>query len=235
MTNTFIIYARRVLIVIITIFFILFLTADLYHYQFQLPSNVLKFICIFLCLVISIISSPLQSQSKNIFLLQLGLIFTTMADYIFLIQNGYYCIAIGLFSIVQIIYSLRYREGNEKIRILRFTIEFIIIYFLYIIINSCYEIDFLIAISIFYARCLYSSIKEAFWLFRNNKNQYKDRIILLGMVLFFLCDINLGLNYILRVTSMGHSLNLIKTISSISIWIYYLPSQLLLALSGWVD
>ena len=235
MTNAFIVYARRVLIVAICILFILFLTADLYHYQFQVSSSLIKFICIFLCFLISIISSPLRRQSKNIFLLHLGLIFTTMADYIFLIQNTNYSIAIGLFSIVQIIYSLRYREGNERIRILSFTIVFIMIYIVYKIINIYYEIDFLIAISAFYALCLFSSIKEALWLYRNNKNQYTSRLILLGMILFFFCDVNLGLNYILGLADIGPSLNLIKSIAYISIWIFYLPSQILLALSGWVD
>lgn len=233
MTDRFIFYTRRLLILAICLLFIMFLSADVYGIEFYLTSNIMKFIAIFLCLVISIISSPLQRQSKNIFLLQLGLIFTVMADYIFLIIDNNYILAIGLFSIVQIIYSLRYREGNEKLRIIGFATVFLGIYGLYRLINRYYEIDFLIAISVFYAICLTSSIKEAFWLYRNNSGLYTKRIILLAMILFFLCDVSLGLNYLLgQVRNRSYILNILKAISSISIWTYYLPSQILLALSG---
>ncbi|MDR7871454.1 MAG: lysoplasmalogenase family protein [Tissierellaceae bacterium] len=220
MTNT-IFYTRRLLILGICLLFIMFLSTDVYDVEFYLSSNVMKFMSIFLCLLISIISSPLKRQSRNVFLLQLGLIFTTMADYIFLIHGDDLSIAIGLFSIVQIIYSLRYREGNEEIRILRYVIIYLVILITYKTFERFYEIDELIAISIFYSICLISSVRDALWLYKNNMQQYKNRVILLGMMLFLLCDINLGLNYILG-----------EKIFSISIWTYYLPSQILLALSG---
>ncbi|NLY46653.1 MAG: hypothetical protein GX053_11825 [Tissierella sp.] len=200
----------------------------------DLSPNVIKFFAIIFCFVISVISNPLNNQSKNIFLLQLGLIFTIMADYIFLIRNNNYILAVGLFSIVQIIYSLRYREGNEVERVMRFIILYLLMMILYKILNRSFiEIDFLIIIAIFYGICLISSVREAWLLYKSDNKQNANKMILFGMILFLLCDLNLGLNYILNETTfMGNPPNLLKAISSISIWAYYLPSQLLLALSG---
>ena len=207
---------------------------EVYGIDFSISSNVLKFLSVFLCFIVSVISNPLQNQSRNVFLLQLGLLFTIMADYIFLIHNNNYPVAVVLFSIVQIIYSLRYREGNELERILRYIIVYLVIVITHKVINrTLIEIDFLIAIGIFYGICLISSIKEAFRLYKFDFNQDTNRMILFGMMLFLLCDISLGLNYILDdFKNMDHILNFLKSISYISIWIYYLPSQILLALSG---
>ena len=231
--STFMVYTKRLLIIAVCLLFIMFLSVDVYDVEFPLPSKVLKFLTILLCMVISIISSTLKRQSKNIFLLQLGLIFTTMADYIFLIHGDNYSIAIGLFSIVQIVYSLRYREGNELMRILGFGIIYFVIIIIYKMIGTYFNINFLIVISVFYGICLISSLKEAIYLFKDNSYIFLNRIILLGMILFFLCDINLGFNYILgSLNNIDYVLNLLKRIASISIWMYYIPSQILLSLSG---
>lgn len=207
---------------------------EVYDIKLGLSSNVIKFLTIIFCFIISMISSPLNNQSKDIFLLQLGLIFTMMADYTFLIHNNDFSFAIGLFSIVQIIYSLRYREGNEIRRITKFIILYLIIVIAYKILKRSFlEIDFLIAIAMFYGICLISSLKEAFWLYKKDDTEDRNKMILFGMILFLLCDISLGFNYILSEAKItGNVLNLLKRISSISIWVYYLPSQILLALSG---
>ena len=157
-----------------------------------------------------------------------------MADYIFLIHDDDYSLAIGLFSIVQIIYSLRYREGNEAERVMGFIIISIIIFSLYNSVNEYFvELEFIIAIGIFYGICLITSLKEAVWLYKKEPHKSANKMILSGMVLFLLCDIHLGLNYILgEVQFTSHILNLMKSVSSISIWVYYVPSQILLALSG---
>ena len=212
----------------------LFRSIQVYEVVFFIPVNMLKFISIFLCFLVSIISSPLRNQAKDIFLLQLGLILTIMADYIFLIHDNDYTFAIALFSMVQIIYSLRYKVGNESERILEFIIIYLAIVISYKLVNkNLVKLDFIIAIGIFYGICLFSSLKEAWRLYKNNPNKSSNKMILFGMVLFLLCDINLGLNYVLdQLQVNGYVFNLIKSISSISVWVYYVPSQILLALSG---
>lgn len=234
MANTTLFYTRRLLICIICLLFITFLSIHVYEIDYFVSANMLKLSSIVLCLTISMVSSPLRKQSKNTFLLQLGLIFTIMADYIFLIHDDDYILAIGLFSIVQIIYSLRYREGNEVERVMGFIIIYLLIVILYKLVNkNLVDIDFIIAIGIFYGICLLSSLKEALLLYKSDPHKSINKMILFGMVLFLLCDINLGLNYTLgELQATSYILNLTRSISSISIWIYYLPSQMLLALSA---
>ena len=233
MANTTLFYTRRLLVCTICLLFIIFLSIQVYEIDFFVSANMLKLSSVVLCLTISIVSSPLGKQSKNTFLLQLGLIFTIMADYIFLIHNDDYIFAIGLFSMVQIIYSLRYREGNEAERVMGFIIIYLLIVILYKLVNkNLADIDFIIFIGIFYGICLITSLREAWGLYKDDPYNSSNKMILFGMVLFLLCDINLGLNYIFnQVQASSYILNLIRSISSISIWVYYLPSQILLSLS----
>ncbi len=233
MTNSIRVYYRRLLILAICFLCIIFLTIDVYRIDFVLSSSIIKFISILFCLLISIISNPLYKQSRDIFLLQLGLIFTVMADYIFLIQGQYFSLAITFFSISQIIYILRYLEDNSFERIINLGIVYLVINISYMTLGRVYEIEYPIFIGLFYAICLILSVYGALERYRANRYEYTNRLILLGMLLFLLCDINVGLNYILgEIRQGGPNLNLIQSISSISIWAYYLPSQILLSLSG---
>lgn len=234
MTKTSLFYIRRLLVLTICLLFIIFLSIEVYEIEFFISASILKFSSVFICLTIAILSSPLSNQSKDTFLLQMGLVFTLMADYIFLIHDDDYSIAIALFSIVQIIYSLRYRYGNERERLIKFIVLFIIIVFLYNFLNNfSIEFDIIFAMGFYYAFCLIISLKEACGLYKSNPYKNSNKMILFAMLLFFLCDFSLGLNYILdQVQTSSYVLKWIEVLSSITIWIFYLPSQLLLALSG---
>ncbi|NLC03333.1 MAG: hypothetical protein GX787_03515 [Tissierellia bacterium] len=54
-------------------------------------------------------------------------------------------------------------------------------------------------------------------------------MIAFGMVLFLLCDASIAISYVLRSLNI---LNLSYLFSNL-IWIFYLPSQVLLSLSGY--
>jgi len=91
------------------------------------------------------------------------------------------------------------------------------------------KIDFLFAIAFFYSICLLGSTIEAIKAFRNNLYPYPNKhIILWGMVLFLLCDVNVAITYLTR----EHFTTLFN-ISSLLIWVFYLPSQVLLSISGY--
>jgi len=233
------IYFKRFMILIICLLYISFLTIDIFPWDSNLASNyfnsnLLKFLSILLCFITSLIAYPIDNQPRNIFLLQLGLLFTVMADYIFLIYDADYQLAIGLFSIVQIIYSLRYRRGEELKRLLKYLSIFFIVLISFRIGRMFCPLDFLIFMGIFYLICFLISLKDAIKL---NKILQEDvsRRIVSGMVLFFLCDLSLGLNYLLTEGYFnGILVDKIKDLASLSVWIFYLPSQLLLSLSGYI-
>lgn len=234
MANRKVVYISRLLILIICIIFIMFLSMDIFNLDLKISSNQLKFLSVFLCLILSLLPDPSSHESRGLDLLRLGLFLTIIADYIFLIHQDNYSLALGLFCLVQLIYSIRYRGRDGLKMILRFIILFLVILILYRIIDRRLgEIDFQIVLAIFYGICFGLSLWEATKRYRREPNKVGNRMIVYGMILFLLCDLNLGVHYILGVLkASGEVIDFLRNISVISIWVYYLPSQILLALSG---
>lgn len=59
-------------------------------------------------------------------------------------------------------------------------------------------------------------------------------MIAIGMVLFLFCDINVLLyNLMGMISSSSEFIKQLYNISSVSMWLFYLPSQILLSLSGY--
>ncbi len=86
-------------------------------------------------------------------------------------------------------------------------------------------------IGLYYAICLLTSLTKAIKAYKYeiypNPN---GQMIALGMILFLLCDINVALYNILGYIG---KVNVFYNISFVSMWLFYLPSQVLLALSGY--
>lgn len=84
----------------------------------------------------------------------------------------------------------------------------------------------LVVLALIYASLLttslYSSVST---ITRGKYSQKTSWIIALGMFLFFMCDLNVG---IYNIVAGGN----IKFFLGFLIWLFYLPSQLLLTLSG---
>jgi len=95
-------------------------------------------------------------------------------------------------------------------------------------------VNILIPISLFYFICLLTSVSRAILVWKNNlyPSPSKYRIVF-GMIFFFLCDMCVALSNISGLLPLkGDNLLYIQKTSSILIWFFYIPSQLLLALSG---
>lgn len=216
---------KPILISIILSLYGLFLYNDIYNNDCFISPNIIKFLSILLCFLLALLDTYSLRKDLNNILLLIGLFLTVIADYIFLIYKDLFPIAIGLFSIVQILYIFRYNMKNRRRNILYIMISFIIIFILYIFIYIFIkEIEFIFPLAFFYAICLFISLKESILQYKYSTYlNSKKGIILLGMVLFVLCDINVGI-----YNTVGKSNNLVF----IAIWLFYLPSQLLLALSG---
>jgi len=58
------------------------------------------------------------------------------------------------------------------------------------------------------------------------------RLFAWGMVLFLLCDINVGIFNLSGFINVGPVYEVLYGISSISMWLFYAPSQVLIVLSG---
>jgi hypothetical protein len=242
----------KVIVLIILILYVLFLYMDFYDAKAIITSKSIKYSCIILCFLLSIFStkSSLLGLDKNkhshththmnivnnrdVLLLQLGLFITIIAD-LCLVIFDFYILGVVFFSMVQIIYSVRYAPENRKVTIISFFITFQCIGLSYLIASLFIKkINILLPISLFYSICLITSVIKSIKAFKNNLYKSPNKyMIVLGMILFLFCDICVALSNIdvcLPLTAC--TLVRFQQISSFLIWVFYLPSQLLLALSG---
>lgn len=222
----------KLLLVVIGILYLYFLYMDVFNKKVFLSSNTLKFISMILIFIISIIIRKNPLSHKDLNLLQMGLFITLIADLFLLILDRHYILGIILFSMVQILYSFRYEYRNLKLTIRNFIIIFLGLSILHIVYNKFIaEIDFLWTIGLFYGICLLNSVVKAVKAYKYKTYPKPNRqMVLIGMILFLLCDINVAMYNILSYFSND---NILYNVSSVSMWLFYLPSQVLLALSGY--
>ncbi len=225
----------KILLVLVCILYFLFLYMDCFNVKMFISSDGIKYICTILCFIISLMIGEDSFNKRDLFLLQGGLFFTVIADLCLLILN-YFTLGVGSFCIVQILYSIRYELTKAKFTILSFVMVSCTITILYRIINFwVVKLDILLVVAFFYLLCLITSIARAIKVYKNNlypsPNQY---MIVLAMLLFLLGDINVGLYNITRLIDLSGELStLLHRTSGLLIWIFYLPSQVLLSLSGY--
>lgn len=208
----------------ILIIYLSFIYVGFFYIKTKLSMNILKYLSIVFCFLITLIWSENSINTKDLKLLQMGMFFTLIAD-LFLVILDYHIAGVITFSIVQMVYITRYTEGKSYKIIKRLIEVFILISITCFLINRyIIKIEFLIAVGLFYSICILISILESIKAAKKGiyPNLNKNMIVW-GMILFALCDLNVGLS---RIES-------IHNISSKLIWIFYLPSQVLLSLSSY--
>lgn len=191
-----------------------------------------------LCFLLSIISAKNSHigtvNFRDVLLLKLALFITVIAD-LCLVIFDFYILGVIFFSFVQITYCVRYTSREIKTTLRNFFVTFQFIVFLFVLIRLFIEkISILLPISLFYAICLLTSVTKAIKTWKNNLYPYPNNyMVTIGMILFLLCDICVALSNITEILPLtGYFIVRIQGISASLIWVFYLPSQLLLALSG---
>jgi len=222
--------------------YIFFMYMDFYNVKTPIFYNHIKYVCILLCFLLSILSTKnLLADTDNdivnhrdILLLQLAMFITVLAD-LCLIIFGFFILGVALFSLVQITYCVRYTTKKLKATLVDFFVIFLCLVFLYGLANLfIVGINILIPVSIFYSICLLSSVIKAIGAFKNNLYPPPSKyMIVLGMILFLLCDICVALLAISVVFPLpSYFIIRFQQIIFFLIWFFYIPSQLLLSLSG---
>ena len=214
----------KLILVIISIIYITFISVVFFIFQSYLSFINLKYISIVLCFLITLISNENVIHKRDINLLRLGMFFTLIAD-LFLVILDYHIAGVLIFCLVQMTYIIRYTEGRSNHIIRRLVGGFILISISYFWINKyIMKLEYLILIGFFYGICIFISIVKSIEAGKNNVYpKLNKNMIIWGMILFALCDLNVALA---RIES-------IDNISSRLIWVFYLPSQVLLSLSGY--
>lgn len=186
-------------------------------------SSIIRFAIVVFCFLLTVFcKKPLNKVDLK--LLRLGMFFTVIADLCLIILD-YRIIGVSLFCIVQIIYIARYDMGYFRSALKILPIALFILLIVYLLLNYFnYDVDFLIFLSLFYGVCILSGLYTSVKAIRKGKYPYPNsKLILYGIILFICCDINVALSYMGVLDNLTFNL----------IWVFYLPSQFLLSISGY--
>jgi len=213
---------------IIVVIYLVFLYIDFVSKGLENIYSVrLKYSTIVICFIISLLIGSHGYSKEDKLLVQFARFFTLIADY-FLVISSNPSMGIFFFSLVQITYIIRHSiMEDKKYKNLIFFIVALIIALITSLNIKIPSIDKdLIVLALIYASLLTTSLYCAVSTISRGKYLKKSSwVIALGMFLFFMCDLNVGLYNTVVEGNM-------KFLLGFLIWIFYLPSQLLLTLSG---
>lgn len=211
--------------------YIFFIYIDFFHKSSFISVDRMKYLSIILCFLMVLLIGKDALNKRDKAFLQAGFFMTIIVDLCLIILD-YFILGVVFFCFVQIIYTIRYEFKKIKYILMKFAIIFHGIMIAYWMIDFfIIKIDILFAVVLFYAICLITSVMRGIKACKNNVYPYLNRyMISFGMIFFLLCDINVGLYNISAYIDL--SVNFENT-SYLLIWLFYLPSQVLIALSGY--
>ncbi len=178
-------------------------------------TTVLKYSSILVCLLFSVLS--LKNNGDRI--VPLALVCTAMADLFLLVLNRYFLAGLFFFIVVQMLYLIRlYRKTRKLWLPVRIVCALLAVSLLFIVnMFSLLNLAAVLYFSLILVNVAVSwTVKAVKW-----------RTFALGLSVFVLCDLCVGifnLGVIMPERLYGFS--------QIGMWLFYLPSQVLIALSG---
>lgn len=224
--------STKIILVCIIFLYLFFLVIDL---NLQNTGNeysiAAKYLGILLCFTITIMIGTKGHDTIDTRLLQSAFLFTVCADYCLLISNKF-IVGVSIFCIVQIIYIFRFTR--HLISRSKIFISILIIYILLCLIvftfHKAYNFDLKLSLLCLLYGCLITtSLITAIRTFKAKFFPlYASVMISTGMVLFFMCDVNVLLFNILEQSG-----SYFAGVCGFLIWLFYLPGQVMLALSGY--
>lgn len=223
-------------LIICVFIYIIFLYMDALTNSLWNPYSIsLKYTIIIFSFLITLLIGNNGYNRRDTILLQLSKLLTLIADYYLLIHDNF-PLGIFFFCIVQITYILRHSFMEKKryrnLIFLCTSITFSVLIFFRVKLGA---IDNnLVFLALIYAALLVTSVYIGFsTLTRSRYSKKSSYLIGIGMCLFFLCDINVGLNALIGemvLNNIGSPRT--KFLIGYLIWLFYAPSQVFLACSG---
>ena len=207
-----------------------FLLIELIFYWFIMTGSgqVVMWSC-FSSIVVCFLYALMQVKDGNRWLIA-GLGFTMCADFfLVLCPESYRLWGMVSFSVVQILYAinLHLKNRNKWLLMVRLFLIIAIEVITFVILEG--KPDALAVVSVCYYANLVMNIVVAFTRFRDNK------LLPVGLVLFVLCDTVIGLQMVCNVyLPVTHDSVIYRILFGEFFWswFFYLPSQVLIALSS---
>ncbi len=198
-----------------------FLWIDMFVPRCANISIYVKYTSILLCFFYVLFCCDEDIDHQDQSLVQLILLFTLISD-TFLLLIGNYALGMTTFLVAQLLHRYRLRKGRKQrtYRIALFG------FFLLICLSLMgIALDYVLIVAVFYFLCM---VTNAGYSLIHRENV----IYTIGLILFLCCDINVGLFNIAAYIEIPEALSFfINHVVSVLMWLFYLPSQVLIALS----
>lgn len=238
------------------IFYIMFLYFDRKN-QYRL-SSLIKYLGVIFCFGFELFFYAKKTAINR--LLIFGMFFTVVSDY-FLLFTEYYIVGVSSFLLTQFFYMVRLQVEKEKyltrfaigtyeidkkagkIKIISYRIlrNYLIILgntiiISFILYSNMIKIDILLIITVIYFQSLVCNVLTSINYFKRDSDNQCLKLFTIGLILFLFCDINVGLYNLTFYSSVsGVFYYKVYEIASICMWVFYLPSQVLIAMSGYMS
>lgn len=221
------------------VIYVLFLYQD-FHGNDAVLSTGLKFSGILICflfLLSAYIFRSRQERGSEFLLMVIALAFTVCADICLLLTN-HFEFGVFFFLLVQFLYLFRLKKSIASVLwivLLRLLTASILIL---LVKMAGLAVDGLLVLSIFYFLNILHNTGMSMKAARNNRIGKDDskitaELFMAGMILFLLCDINVGIFNIGGYIAAYHViLSTLIDFSSSAMWLFYLPSQVLIVISA---
>ena len=178
-------------------------------------------------LCVAVAAASIALRGKDGIVVAVGLAFTAVADLFMLVLNRYYEISLIAFIAAQTTYAFRIYMTNGRKPWISIGIRAGLIIAVLAILGGLGSLNLLTALVAIYFPNLLVNMVEAFLLVKKGR---RHLLFAIGLALFVCCDICVGLNNFGPV--LGVELpNALNMAVLFAIWIFYLPSQVCIALS----
>ena len=234
--------SKTLFITLQAILYVVFLVLDLTGGSVWLSSKI-KFIIIILCFWYALFRNK-GADKSILFCVKVALFFTIISD-LFILILDYYFYGVITFIVVQQIYSIRlsmvkYRAVIENRRValirsflIRFAFQVGATIFACLILRQLgVALEGLLVASTLYFISIFMNAIKAVKSAITNPKEKSLILFAVGMMLFLLCDINVGLFNLSGYISLPKDFyTVVYAIASILMWAFYAPSQLMISLS----
>lgn len=196
-----------------TALYLWFISYDVFIFR---DSTLIKFAGIIIVFAVSFFAHKTVRQKLTIG----ALFFTLMADLFLLYLNSYYEIGVSLFIVAQILHLVRINYGNRKLYvsvIIRILLSLSCVILL-VVLKMVSLLNILVAV--YFPQLVMNFIDSLI----NSDWKAGGILYSIGLLFFIGCDVCVGISNL--ITSRP---------ASLLIWIFYLPSQVLICLSAAFD
>lgn len=237
-------------VILQTILYVIFLSLDLNNTGCIIANNI-KYFIIIICFCYVLLLG--RNADRSIFFCyRAAFLFTVISD-LFLLILDIYIYGILTFIVVQQLYSLRLllvisndknlgnNDYNNKKKsailkgyFIRLSVQTAIAFTVCVMMGTMgIDMEILLTVTVFYFVCIVANVITAVKTAINYPDNKSSLLFAVGMVLFLLCDINVGLFNLSDFVVLPENLaDFIYSVSRMLMWMFYAPSQVLIALSA---